>query len=209
MKPLLRGHFHQAMFFICLGAGIPLLLHCQTWIQYVSVGIYVVCALAMFGISTIYHRVNWTPEKRLFWRKLDHAAIYLMIAGTFTPIGALLLSEESGHMLLFTIWGVAALGIIQSLFFVNLPKIVSASLYLVAGYLILPYLGEINQRLGGLNTALILIGGGLYSVGALCYGLKRPLLNPKVFSYHEVFHLLVNFAAIAHYLVINRLLTIS
>jgi hemolysin III len=170
------------------------------------VAVYVMCALAMFGISTLYHRVNWSPENRLLWKKLDHSAIYLMIAGTFTPICALILSDGSGVKLLITIWSVAFIGILQSIFFVNIPKMVSSVIYLVAGYLVLPYLGEINARLGTMNTALIITGGVLYSVGALCYGLKRPLLNPKVFSYHEVFHLFVNFGAAAHYLVISKML---
>lgn len=202
MKPLLRGHFHQAMFFIAIGAGVPLILLCQTTLQLVSVTVYVLCALAMFGISTLYHRVNWSPEKRLLWKKLDHSAIYLMIAGTFTPICALILEGDSGSKLLLTIWAVAIAGIIQSVLFVNLPKIVSSAIYLFAGYLVLPYLGEINAKLGTGRTALIVTGGILYSIGALCYGLKRPLLNPKVFSYHEVFHLFVNLGAAAHYFVV-------
>lgn len=206
MKPLLRGHFHQAMFFIALGAGIPLILRCETKAQFVSVTIYIICALLMFGISTIYHRVNWTPEKRLLWKKLDHAGIYFMIAGTFTPIATLGLNDESAFKLLATIWTVTFIGIIQSLFFVNLPKMISASIYLIAGYLVLPYLSEIKSNIGSLNVWLIASGGIIYSLGAFCYGLKRPVLNPRVFSYHEIFHLFVNLGAALHFSVINGLI---
>ena len=112
MKPILRGHFHQAMFFIMLGASIPLLLRLKTTEEKISVSIYVICALLMFGISTIYHRINWTnPAKRALAKKFDHAGIYLMIAGTFTPVAALGLSTKSATTLLITIWSVCLVGI--------------------------------------------------------------------------------------------------
>ncbi len=202
MKPLLRGHFHQAMFFIFFGASLPLLARANSWPQFLTLLIYVICALTMFGVSTIYHRVTWNPEKRLLWKKLDHAGIYLMIAGTFTPIAYLVLSPESSFVLLVTIWSVAMAGIIQSIFFVNLPKMVSSVLYLIAGYLILPYIPELKEKLGQANITLILLGGLSYSVGAICYGLKRPILRPKYFSYHEVFHLFVNLGAAFHFAII-------
>lgn len=206
MKPILRGHFHQAMFFIALGALLPLFFRCSTLNQFLSIGAYMVCALLMFGISSLYHRINWSVEKRLFWRKLDHCGIYLMIAGTFTPVAALALPAESAKTLLFTIWTVACFGIIQSLFFVNVPKFVSALLYVVTGYLILPYFSELTSNIGMGNAWTLLIGGILYTLGAVCYALKRPVLNPKVFSYHEVFHLFVNFGAMFHFVVINSLI---
>ncbi len=206
MKPVLRGHFHQAMFFIVLGAGIPLVFRCQNWKEALSISVYVLCALTLFGVSSLYHRITWTPEKRLIWKKLDHAGIYLMIAGSFTPIAALALSEKSGNVLLATIWMVAFVGILQSIFFVNLPKYVSAIIYLIAGYLILPYLGEIQDKLGSMNVFLIVLGGIVYSLGAISYGLKRPVLNPKYFSYHEIFHIFVNIGAIIHFVVISSLI---
>src|SRR5665647_2509646 len=139
-KPLLRGHFHQAMFFIALGACLPLIMRCETNLERVAILIYSICALTMFGVSSLYHRVTWTTEQRSLWKKLDHAGIYLMIAGTFTPIALLGLEAASGKKLFITIWSVALIGILQSIFFVNLPKMVSAVIYLVAGYMILPYL---------------------------------------------------------------------
>lgn len=208
-KPLLRGHFHQAMFFVALGAGVPLFLQCDTANQFIAIIVYVLCALAMFGISSLYHRVTWTPARRLLWRKLDHSGIYLMIAGNFTPVCLLGLGEASGTKLLITIWAVAFVGIIQSIFFVNLPKWVSSIIYLIAGYQVIPYLGEIYDKIGVGNVFLIILGGVFYSIGAICYGIKRPVLNPKIFSYHEVFHLFVNFGAIAHYFMVHNLLQIS
>lgn len=204
-KPALRGHFHQAMFFVVLGAGVPLVYNSQGLATRVSVSVYVVCALLTFGISALYHRITWSTGARAIWRKLDHAGIYLMIAGTFTPVAILGLSAASARNCLMTIWVVALAGIIQSVFFVNIPKIFSALLYLGAGYLIVPYMGELQQTIGSANVWLLVAGGVAYTLGALCYGLKRPVLDPRYFGYHEVFHVLVNAGAILHFFVINDL----
>lgn len=205
-KPALRGHFHQAMFFVVLGAGVPLIYNSQGLTTRVSVSLYVVCALLTFGISAVYHRITWSTGARAIWRKLDHAGIYLMIAGTFTPVAMLGLSAASARACLMTIWIVALAGIIQSIFFVNIPKIVSALIYLIAGYLIVPYMGELQQNIGSANIWLLVAGGVAYTLGALCYALKRPVLDPRWFGYHEVFHVLVNAGAILHFFVINDLL---
>ncbi len=204
-KPALRGHFHQAMFFVVLGAGVPLLYNSQGLSTRVSVSVYVVCALLTFGISTLYHRITWSTDARAIWRKLDHAGIYLMIAGTFTPVAMLGLGAASAQNCLMTIWVVALAGIIQSVFFVNIPKIFSALLYLGAGYLIVPYMEEVQQTIGSANVWLLVAGGVAYTLGALCYGLKRPVLDPRYFGYHELFHVLVNAGAILHLFVINDL----
>ena len=204
-KPALRGHFHQAMFFVVLGAGVPLVYNSQGLATRVSVSVYVVCALLTFGISALYHRITWSTAARAIWRKLDHAGIYLMIAGTFTPVAMLGLSAASVRNCLMTIWVVALAGIIQSVFFVNIPKIFSALLYLGAGYLIVPYMGELQQTIGSANVWLLVAGGVAYTLGAICYGLKRPVLDPRYFGYHEVFHVLVNAGAILHFFVINDL----
>jgi hemolysin III len=193
------------MFFVVLGAGVPLVYNSQGLSTRVSVSVYVVCALLTFGISALYHRITWSIDARAIWRKLDHAGIYLMIAGTFTPVAMLGLSAASARDCLMTIWIVALAGIIQSVFFVNIPKIFSAVLYLVAGYLIVPYMGELQQTIGSANVWILVAGGVAYTLGALCYGLKRPVLDPRYFGYHELFHVLVNAGAILHFFVINDL----
>ena len=205
MKPILRGHFHQAMFFIGIGAFVPLILKCKTSSERISILIYGICALTMFGISAIYHRVNWMPHHRQLWKKIDHAGIYLMIAGSCTPIAILGLQGDSGTKILITFWVVAIVGILQSIFFVNMPKIVSSVFYLIAGLLVLPYIPEIKESIGMGNIWLIVFGGIAYTAGALCYSFKFPKINPKVFGYHEVFHLLVNLGAIFHFIVVSSL----
>jgi hemolysin III len=206
VKPLLRGHFHQAMFFIALGALIPLMFRCKTNQERTVIVVYAFCSLAMFGISSLYHRVTWDPLQRTNWKKLDHAGIYLMIAGTFTPIAYLALSSEVSKPLLISVWIFAFFGVLQSIFFVNLPKWVSAMLYLIMGYLITPYLPDLSQSIGSLNSRLIISGGLTYSLGAVFYALKRPILYPSIFSYHEIFHICVNLGAIQHFIVVNRLI---
>lgn len=204
-KPLLRGHFHQGMFFISLGASILLILKSETSIELISTIIYSVGLLLMFGVSALYHRINWKPDTRLLLKKFDHAGIYIMIAGTFTPVTLLSLSAESGTKLLITIWSIAIFGVVQSILFVNLPKIVSSLIYLVAGYMILPYLPELSEKFSSTDMSLLMGGGVVYSLGALAYGFKRPVLNPKIFGYHEVFHVLVSIAAIMHFSLVYSL----
>lgn len=202
-KPLLRGHFHQEMFFIALGACIPLICRCDNARQFIATTVYSLGGLILFGVSALYHRINWIPKKRLIWKKLDHANIYLMIAGTFTPIALLGLAPERGTNLLILIWSVAIAGIFQSLFFVNIPKMASAVLYLIAGYLILPYISELKSSIGLANVWLIIAGGISYSIGAICYGLRFPNFRSRVIGYHEVFHIFVNIGAILHFIVVS------
>jgi hemolysin III len=193
------------MFFVVLGAGVPLVYNSQGLSTRVSVSVYVVCALLTFGVSALYHRITWSTSARAIWRRLDHAGIYLMIAGTFTPVAMMGLSAASAHDCLLTIWIVALAGIVQSVFFVNIPKVFSAAIYLVAGYLIVPYMAELQQTIGSGNVWLLVAGGVAYTLGALCYALKRPVLDPRYFGYHEVFHIFVNAGAILHFFVINDL----
>ncbi|HXH75411.1 MAG TPA: hemolysin III family protein [Bacteriovoracaceae bacterium] len=205
MKPILRGHFHEAMFYITLGACLMLIARTESSTELWATIAYTLGTLTMFGISALYHRITWSPKSRALMRKLDHCGIYIMIAATFTPVTLLALSPESGRTLFISIWTVAVLGILQSIFFINLPKWVSAILYLIAGYMILPYVPELGAKLSTSHLWLLIGGGIVYSLGALAYGLKKPVLSPKYFGYHEVFHVLVSIAAIMHFLVVYSL----
>lgn len=205
-KPLLRGHFHQAMFFVSLGSSALLIAKSNSQIQYISTIIYSLALLTMFGISALYHRITWNPSKRLLMKRLDHAGIYLMIAGCFTPISLLGLPSSSGLRLLILIWISAFIGIIQSIFFVNISKMYSAILYLVMGYMIVPYFPELITQIGHINLGLLIGGGIAYSIGAIAYGLKRPVFKPRVFGYHEFFHIMVIIGAIFHFILIYFLL---
>jgi hemolysin III len=206
-KPLLRGHFHQAMFFVSLGASILLVAKSDSRLEYISTVIYSIALLSMFGISALYHRITWNPTERFLMKRLDHAGIYLMIAGCFTPICLLGLPGNTGMKLLSLIWIVGFIGIIQSIFFVNISKMFSAILYLVMGYMIVPYFSELSAHIGYAKLSLLIGGGIAYSIGAISYGLKRPVFKPLVFGYHEFFHIMVSVGAILHFILIYSIMS--
>ncbi len=205
-KPLLRGHFHQAAFFTACGACLMLIIKSTGMLETISISIYSFSLIFLFGISALYHRITWNPDSRKWMKKLDHSAIYILIAGTFTPICLLALPEPSGRNLLITIWSIGILGVFQSLFYVHAPKWLSSILYVIAGYMILPYLSELKSSVGELNIVLLITGGIIYTAGAVTYALKKPILKPEIFGYHEVFHILVIIGAAFHFALIYSLL---
>jgi hemolysin III len=205
-KPLLRGHFHQAAFFFAFGACAVLITHAHNTINLIAAFTYSLSLVGLFGVSALYHRLNWNPSKRSWMRKLDHAAIYILIAGTSTPICLLALNAHLGMKLLELVWGAAFFGIFQSLFWAHAPKWISAILYVIVGCLIIPYLGELRAALSESEMIFLYSGGAAYILGAIIYALKRPNPNPKIFGYHEIFHLLVMVGAFFHFLVILKLI---
>lgn len=205
-KPLLRGHFHQAAFFVALGACAMLVSQSRDSRNLMAALIYSFSLCGLFGISALYHRPTWKPVPRMWMRRLDHAAIYILIAGTSTPICLLALSPEIGTRLLQLVWGAATFGMFQSLFWVQAPKWVSSILYVVVGGIIFPYLAELKAVLSNNDIRLIYAGGVVYVAGAIIYALKRPNPNPQIFGYHEIFHLLVIAGAFFHFQVIAGLI---
>lgn len=206
VKPLLRGHFHQEAFFIAVGACAMLIAKAEDTIPTVATIVYSLSLMFLLGVSSLYHRITWQPEPRKFMKRLDHCAIYILIAGTFTPICLLALGENSGKNLLITIWVVAFFGVMQSLFYVNAPKWLSAILYIIAGYMILPFVGELKTSIGVGNLVLLVCGGLSYTIGAVSYATKKPNFWPKIFGYHEVFHIWVVIGALFHFILVYNLL---
>tara|TARA_B100000768_G_scaffold175190_1_gene186335 strand:+ start:246 stop:833 length:588 start_codon:yes stop_codon:yes gene_type:complete len=190
------------MFFVSIGACIPLIIKSSNINELVSTIVYSIGIFMMFGFSALYHRVNWRPKVLKIMRKLDHSSIFVMIAGSFTPICLLVLPEKIGMQLLLIIWIVAGVGILQSILFTNMPRLIRAGIYLIAGYVAIPYLSVMASVMGVANFGLTVAGGTIYSVGAIGYGLKFPDFSPKYFGYHEFFHVLVSVAAILHFIVI-------
>ena len=205
-KPFLRGTFHQAMFFIAIGACAPLIVKSNNSSEYIATSIYSCAVMMMFGFSALYHRFNWNKVKKRQFRKLDHIGIFLMIAGTFTPFCLLVLPWSSGFILLILIWAIALFGILQVLFIPDLNRMIRASIYIGMGLIALPYMSELFKVFSTANTVLIIIGSFLYIIGAIGYGLKIPKLSPRFFGYHEVFHSLVSIAAILHFIVIYSII---
>jgi hemolysin III len=205
-KPFLRGTFHQAMFFIAIGACAPLIVKSNNSSEYIATSIYSCAVMMMFGFSALYHKFNWNKVKKRQFRKLDHIGIFLMIAGTFTPFCLLILPWSSGFILLILIWAIALFGIFQVLFIPDLNRMVRASIYIGMGLIALPYMSEMFKVFSTANSLLIIIGSFLYIIGAVGYGLKIPKLSPRFFGYHEVFHSLVSIAAILHFIVIYSII---
>ena len=201
-KPLLRGYFHEWMFFISIGACIPLINNSTNSTELIATIVYSIGIFMMFGFSALYHRVNWRPEVLKLMRRLDHSSIFIMIAGSFTPICLLVLPENTGFKLLTIMWIIAGIGILQTFLFTDVPRLIRAGIYLIAGYIAIPYLSVLSTVMGFTNFSLTVAGGTIYSVGAISYGLKFPDFSPKYFGYHEFFHLLVCLAAILHFIVI-------
>jgi hemolysin III len=139
----------------------------------------------------------------MWMRRLDHAAIFVLISGTATPLCLLRLPERSGQTLLFWVWALALLGSIKSLIWVRIPKAISSLLYVATGCVALLYFKDFQASLSPMEFALLLAGGLVYAAGALVYALKRPDPLPQVFGYHEIFHLLVVVAAALHFAVIE------
>lgn len=208
VKPLLRGHFHQAGFFIALGACTMLLVKSYDSDAIWPVLVYSLSLTGLLGISALYHRPQWRPSIRKWLKRIDHSTIFILIAGTGTPIFMMALPPEIGNKLLLLTWGATLIGILQSMFWVNAPKWVSAVLCLTVGWITVPYLPEIKTglALNNINLAWLYLGGLVYSIGAIVYALKWPNPSPRYFGYHEIFHLLVNIGAIFHFIVIYGLI---
>ena len=202
-KPRLRGVSHHVAFYAAAIAGTALLAMAANARAASAGAVYVVTLLMLFGISALYHRVDWSASARLVMRRLDHATIFLFIAGSYTPI-CLLALGEAGERLLMGVWVGAALGVARAVFWPNAPKAVSAALYVLLGWLVLAQLPAIATSLGATAVALLAAGGVLYTIGALVYALRCPDPLPATFGYHEVFHALVVLACVLHYLVIAQ-----
>lgn len=193
--PRLRGVLHQIAFTAAAGAGVTLLaLSPWRW----SVAVYVASLLTMLGVSAAYHRGTWGPRAAGWWQRADHAAIFLCIAGSYTPLCADVLGPVGRHLLAW-VWIGAGLGIARALLWPGAPRAVVAGGYVALGWVMLAALPAVVAATSPLALLLILGGGTLYSVGALIYARRWPDPWPRTFGYHEVFHALTVGAAALHF----------
>ncbi len=206
VKPLLRGYFHQEAFYIAIGACALLIAKSTGPKMLAASVIYTIGLLMMLGISALYHRPTWNPKSRALMKRFDHSAIFVQIAGTMSPLCLLALPEREGQHLMLVAWISTIAGILQAFFWSSAPKFVTASFYVVMGWLALPYLTELKSSLGGAKLSMIVIGGVIYTLGAIGYATKRPRLAPAIFGYHEFFHACTIVAATLHFIVIYQLI---
>jgi hemolysin III len=205
MKPRLRGVFHQWAFVLAIPLGVVLVLVTETMRARVAAGVFAASVVLMFGASALYHRPNWSPARRAWLRRLDHAGIYCLIAGTYTPVGLLALRGAWQTVVLAIVWSGCAAAIFIRLFWIGAPKWLSAAVGIALGWVGVVAMPEVYFKLGLAALLLILAGGILYSAGAVIYVTRRPDPFPATFGYHEIFHLMIvvavalQYAAIAFY----------
>lgn len=199
VRPRYRGVSHQWAFVGSVGLGVALVETTHGTRAFVAALVFACSVSAMFAASALYHRVMWpTAQRRRLFAKLDHAAIYLLISGTYTPVGLLVLRGAWRPTILAIVWSGAGLAILLKLFRGNTPKWVPATIALGLGWVAVVALPEI-LRIGWAGSTLLLAGGLCYSLGALVYARSWPDPRPAVFGYHEVFHALVVLAVICQY----------
>ena len=166
------------------------------------VAVYAVAVVGIFGVSAVYHRGDWTPPVKEMFRRLDHSMIFVFIAASYTPLGFFAVGPGSARLVLSVVWSGAALGVIGRVVWLNAPRWVLVVPYPVVGWAALLVIGDIWRGLGVAGSTLLFIGGGLFTLGALIYALRRPDPWPRWFGYHEIFHLLVIAAVAVQYVAI-------
>ncbi len=201
-KPTLRGWIHAVMFPIAVIGGIVLVAGAPTTAGRISAGIFATTAALLFGTSALLHRGSWSPGVEGFLRRLDHANIYLIIAGTYTPFAVLALPPEQGKILLAIVWSGALAGVVFRVFWQGAPRWLSTTLYVVVGWIIIVFIPGLLEGAGVTVVVLLAVGGVLYSIGAVVYAVKKPDLIPGVFGFHEVFHTLTVAAFATHYVAV-------
>jgi hemolysin III len=203
LVPRLRGVFHQYAFFAALTAGVVLAILADGYLERFAVWVYVAALAAMFGASALYHRFPWrTARARLLARRLDHATIFVFIAGTYTPFALLELGGALRLAVLATVWAAAALGAVVELIWIEAPRWVSAVAYLGVGWAGVVALPQLFPALGVAAAVLASAGGAIYTLGALAYAAAWPNPFPATFGFHEVFHLLVIAAAVTQFVAV-------
>lgn len=201
VKPRLRGVFHEAGFYAAVVVAGPVIATTQAGTARTVATVFASCLVGCFGASALYHRPTWRPAVRSWLARLDHAGVYLLIAGTYTPVAVLVMSEGWRVPVLCIVWAGAVAAILLKLFWVRAPKSVAAAIGLMLGWVGIVAFGQLLKLpLPGL--LLLLAGGLLYSLGAITYARRRPDPIPHILGYHEVFHALTVGAAACQYIAV-------
>ncbi|HSC90286.1 MAG TPA: hemolysin III family protein [Gaiellaceae bacterium] len=195
----MRGVLHLWAFPAAVVAAVPFVWSAPEGVPTVAAAVFATCVAAMLGTSALYHRVFWPTRARRLMRRADHAAIFLLIAGTYTPVGLLVLEGAWRWSVLSIVWAGAAVAIVLKLAWVDAPPWVAAGIGLAIGWTGIAAFPKILGEIGLAGTLLLAAGGAFYTVGAVIYARKRPDPVPHVFGYHELFHALTIGAALCQY----------
>jgi hemolysin III len=211
VKPKLRGWMHLATAPLTLAGGIVLVILSPDATTRWGSALFSASALVLFTVSAVYHTGSWSPRVWTFLRRFDHANIFVLIAGSYTPLTLILLEGTQRTMLLTTVWTCALLGVLFRVFWTDAPRWLHTPIYIAMGWVAIVFLPDFAQgaseRLGGdIGTAvmvLIAAGGALYTLGGVVYGFQRPNPWPRWFGFHEVFHTFTILAFVTHYVGIS------
>ncbi|HVL63430.1 MAG TPA: hemolysin III family protein [Microbacterium sp.] len=198
IKPTWRGWLHAGTFPVAIAAGIVLIALAQGAPAKWASAVFMATSMLLFGASAVYHRFNWGPKAKAVLKRIDHANIFLLIAGTYTPIAVLALPPEKGLLLLSLVWTGALIGILFRVFWIGAPRWLYVALYLVLGWAAVMYIVDLFQANAAMMT-LVIVGGVLYTLGAVVYAMKRPNPWPGHFGFHEIFHVCTVLAFLCHW----------
>lgn len=196
VKPRLRGVLHEWAFYVAIPLGVVLVLVAETSRARVAAAVFAASVVGMFGASALYHRVTWTPTRRRWMRRLDHAGIFVLIAGTYTPFGLFVLTGNWRVAVLALVWIGSFSAIVIQFVWTGAPRWVAAGIGIGLGWVGVVAFPRLLDRTGWAGALLILAGGLCYTAGALIYAKRKPDPFPTMFGYHELFHALV-IAAVA------------
>ncbi|MFZ1880478.1 MAG: hemolysin III family protein [Gaiellaceae bacterium] len=198
VKPRLRGVFHEVGFFAAVALAIPLTILAEPGRARISAIVFSSCLAACFGISALYHRPTWSPVVRSWLARADHAGVYLLIAGTYTPFGLIVFSHAWAIVVLSIVYTGVAIAIALKVIWVRAPKRLSAAIGIALGWLGVVAYSQF-AKVGAAGIILLFVGGLFYTGGAIVYALKRPDPRPALLGYHEIFHLCTLAAAACQY----------
>jgi hemolysin III len=205
LKPKLRGWLHAAISPLAFFSFLVLLVLADSVLVRAGAAVFMFSAVLLFGVSAVYHTGRWSDRAKAIWKRFDHASIFILIAGSYTPFCLLLLTPTHAAIMLSLVWGGALLGVIFRIFWVGAPRWLYVPLYLFLCWAALLYVDEFFTKAPTAVMVLLVVGGGLYTIGALVYGFKWPNPSPKWFGFHEVFHSFTIAAFIVHYIGVSLL----
>jgi hemolysin III len=203
-RPRLRGVFHEWAFFAALAAGVVLVILADGALATFSSWVYAAGLAAMFGASALYHRVLWRDAARRVWaRRLDHSMIFVFIAASYTPFALLAFDGSIRWIVFVAAWVGASLGLVAELLWVGSPRWLGGAACVAIGWVGILAIPQLFSSVGIAGAVLVLVGGALYTLGALIYACKWPNPFPRTFGFHEIFHLLVIAAAVSQFVAVS------
>ncbi len=203
VKPKLRGWIHAGVSPLVIAAAIVLLALSPTTTLRWANAVFGLTAVLLFCTSAVYHRGRWSPRVAGVLRRMDHTNIFLIIAGTYTPLALALLAPGPARTLLVVVWSGALVGLLMRIFWLGAPRWLYVPIYVALGWVAVAYLGTFWRAGGPAVVWLILAGGLAYTVGAVVYGFKWPDPSPRWFGFHEIFHALTVAGFTCHYVAVS------